>query len=389
MLPRRLTLPARQSCLLLGPRQAGKSTLVRSVLSPDAWVVDLLHHDTFLRYAKDPSLFRLEAEEKMRGGTRTVFVDEVQKVPELLDEIHGLIERARLRFILTGSSARKLKRRGTNLLAGRAVVRRLHPLTLAEQGSLFALSRTLRLGSLPAVVTSTESEAIDLLRSYAETYLREEVQAEALVRNLGGFARFLEIAAAQSGDILNFSAVGRDAALATRTVQEYYQILEDTLIGYRLEPWRKSPRARLVGHPRFYLFDTGVTNALNRRLTARPDPVLAGRLFEQWLVLEVVRTLDYLGSEARVYYWRTHVGAEVDLVVEKHGRLVLAAEIKSKTRVSGADLSGLRSFGEAHPGVPRMVVAPVPEMHRMGDVAIVPYREFLGRLEALIERPGI
>ncbi len=385
MLMRTLELPGRQSCLLLGPRQTGKSTLVRSLLPPNSWEIDLLHHDSFLRYAKEPSLFRLEVEAKLREGIHTVFVDEIQKVPELLDEIHGLIERHKVRFVLTGSSARKLKRRGTNLLAGRAVVRRLHPLTMAEQGSLFDLQRTLRLGSLPAVVTSSESDAMELLRSYAQTYLREEVQAEALVRNLGGFARFLEIAASQSGDILNFSAVGRDAALATRTVQEYYQILEDTLVGYRLEPWRKSPRARLVGHPRFHLFDTGVTNALNRRLSARPDPVTAGRLFEQWLVLEVVRALDYLGSEARPFYWRTHVGAEVDLVIEKHGRLVLAVEIKAGKRVTGADLSGLRSFGGAHPEVPRMVVAQVPEPYRLGDISVVPYQEFLGRFEALVE----
>jgi predicted AAA+ superfamily ATPase len=342
--------------------------------------VDLLHHDEFLRYSKEPAQFRLEAEAKIRGGAQTVFVDEVQRVPELLDEVHGLIERHRTRFLLTGSSARKLKRRGTNLLAGRAVTRRLHPLTLHEQGERFDLQRTLRLGSLPAVVTSPEQEAVDLLRTYAETYLREEVQAESLVRNLGGFARFLDVAAGQSGEILNYSAVGRDASLATRTVQEYYQILEDTLIGFRLDPWRKSPRARLVGHPRFYLFDTGVTNALNRRLTARPDRQLEGRLFEQWIVLEVAREVDYAGSEAQLFYWRTHVGAEVDLLIEKHGRLVLAVEIKSARRISGADLSGLRSFGEAHPGTPRLVVAQVAEEYRLGEVSIVPYRAFLGRL---------
>ncbi len=381
MLKRSLKLPERRSCLLFGPRMTGKSTLVRSVLSPGSWQVDLLHHDTFLRYSKDPSLFRLEAEARIRRGARTVFVDEVQKVPDLLDEVHGLIERHRVRFILTGSSARKLKRRGTNLLAGRAAMLRLHPLTVQEQGDLFDLHRTLRLGSLPAVVTNDETEGVELLRSYSETYLREEIQAEALVRNLGGFARFLEIAAAQSGGILNYSAVGRDASLATRTVQEYYQILEDTLIGYRLDPWRKSPRARLVGHPRFYLFDTGVTNGLNRRLTARPDPVLEGRLFEQWIVLEVGRAIDYARSEARLFYWRTHMGAEVDLLVEKHGQLLVAIEIKAAKRVSGADLSGLRSFGEAHPRVPRVVVTQAPEEYRLGDVTIMPYKKFFDRIE--------
>jgi predicted AAA+ superfamily ATPase len=380
MLTRQLEIPERRSCLLLGPRQTGKSTLVRSILPAGSWEVDLLHHDTFLRYSKEPSLFRLEAEARIRRGVRTIFVDEVQKVPELLDEIHGLIEAHRVRCILTGSSARKLRRRGTNLLAGRAITRRLHPLTLQEQGDLFDLRRTLRLGSLPPIVTSPEAEAVDLLRSYAETYLREEVQAEALVRNLGGFARFLEVAAAQSGEILNYSAVGRDAALATRTVQEYYQILEDTLIGFRLDPWRRSPRARLVGHPRFYLFDTGVTNALTRRLSAEADPALEGRLFEHWLVLEAARAIDYAGSEARLFYWRTHVGAEVDLLVEKHGRMLLAAEIKSGRRVGGSDLSGLRSFGEVHPKVPRIVVARAPEEYKIGDITVVPYREFLGRL---------
>lgn len=381
MLQRLLRLPERRSCLLLGPRQTGKSTLVRSVLPAGSWEVDLLHHDTFLRFSKDPSQFRREAEARIARGARTVFVDEVQKIPALLDEIHGLIERHRTRFLLTGSSARKLRRGGTNLLAGRAVTRRLHPLTLGEQGDLFDLRRTLRLGSLPAVVTSPDDDAVDLLRSYAETYLKEEVQAEALVRNLGGFARFLEIAAAQSGEILNYSAVGRDASLATRTVQEYYRILEDTLIGFRLEPWRRSPRARLVGHPRFYLFDPGVTNALNRRLTAAPDPMLEGRLFEQWIVLEVARAIDYAGSEARLFYWRTHVGAEVDLLLEKHGRLILAVEIKAGSRVGGSDLSGLRSFGEAHPKVPRAVVCRAAEEHEVGGISVVPYRRFLERLD--------
>jgi predicted AAA+ superfamily ATPase len=383
MLKRLCSLPRDRSCLLLGPRQTGKSTLVRSLLPTRSWEVDLLRHDVFLRYTREPSLFRREVEAKAVSGTRTIFVDEIQKVPELLDEVHGLVESRRLRFILTGSSARKLRRRGTNLLAGRLASRRLHPLTVAEQGPLFDLERTLRLGSLPAVVTRDEDRARDLLQSYAETYLREEIQAEALVRNLGGFARFLDVVASQCGDIVNFSAIGRDASLSTRTVQEYFQILEDTLLGFRLEPWRKSPRARLVTHPRFYLFDTGVTNALNRRLTAEPDPGARGRLFEQWIVLECVRRLDYRRSEARAYYWRTHTGAGVDLVLEKHGRLRLAVEIKARKRVSGADLSGLRSFSDAHPDVPLLVASEVAEEHRLGSVRVLPYRRFLDELEGL------
>jgi uncharacterized protein len=381
MIPRLCTLPARRSCFLLGPRQTGKSTLAKAILPPGAWTVDLLQHDTFLRYSKDPSLFRREAQERIRSGVRTVLVDEVQKLPELLDEVHALIERTGVRFILTGSSARKLRRGGFNLLAGRAVARRLHPLTLSEQGDRFDLERTLRLGSLPFAVTSSDEDARDFLASYAQTYLREEVQAEALVRNLGGFARFLDVAASQSGEMLNHSAVGRDAALATRTVREYFQILEDTLLGVRLEPWRRGVRARLVGHPRFYLFDTGVTNALNHRLTAPPDPVARGRLFEQWVVLECARILDYSGSEARLFFWRTNHGAEVDLLVEKHGKLRLAGEVKAKKTVAGADLTGLRAFAAENPGVPRALVSLVPEEHRLDGVRIMPYRKFLEGFE--------
>ncbi len=381
MIERRCRLPARQSCLLLGPRQTGKTTLVRAALPSGAFSVDLLRHDVFLRYSKDPSLVRSEVEARLRAGARTIFVDEIQRIPALLDEIHGLIEATGARFLLTGSSARKLRRAPTNLFAGRAATRRLHPLTEVEIGSDFDLGRALRFGTLPPVVTSDDELARDVLESYAETYLREEIQAEAWVRNLGGFGRFLDVAAAQSGELLNFTAVGREASLATRTVQEYFQILEDTLLGFRREAWSRSPRARMVAHPRFFLFDTGVTNALCRRLTSLVDPLLRGRLFEQWLILECRRRIDYARSEARIFFWRTHHGAEIDLLIEKHGRLRLAAEMKAQRRVSSADLSGLRSFADAHPKVPRLVVAEVPAAHRLGEIDVLPWKMFLDRLE--------
>jgi len=379
MFRRVLHLPPRRSALILGPRQTGKSTFVAQILPEGAWTVDLLRHDQFLRYSKDPALFRREVEERARRGVRVVFVDEVQKVPALLDEIHGLIEKQKLRFILTGSSARKLRRGGANLLAGRAATLRMHPLVVEEHGEAFDLERALRLGALPPVIAAPDDDARTLLRDYAETYLREEVQAESLVRNLGGFARFLDIAAAQSGELLNTAAVGRDAALAARTVSEYFQILEDTLLAFKLEAWRKGARARLVAHPRVFLFDTGVTNALNRRLTGALDPSMRGRLFEQWLFLECRRMLDYAQSEARLFFWRTNHGAEVDLLVEKHGKLRAAVEIKSTRRVAGADLVGLRSFAEDNPGVPRFVVTPAAEPHRLEDVLVTGWRDFLGQ----------
>jgi len=383
MFNRLCTLPERLSCLLLGPRQTGKSTLVCALLPRDAWTVDLLEHETFLRYARDPGAFRREAEVKIAAGCGTLFVDEVQKIPALLDEVHGLVGRHRIRCLLTGSSARKLRRGGANLLAGRAVTRRLHPLVASEMKDRFDLDRVLRLGSLPPVVNAGDSEARDLLRSYAETYLREEIQAEALVRNLGGFARFLDVAAAQSGDLLNYSAVGRDAGLATRTVQEYVQILEDTLLGLRLAPWARSPRARLVAHPRFYFFDTGVLNALCRRLGAEIDPAMRGRLFEHFVVLECARLLDYGDGETRLWFWRTNHGAEVDLLVERHGRLRLAVEIKAKRTIAGADTTGLRSFAEQHPRVPLAVACLAPEPQRLGEVRVLPYRQLLAEVAEL------
>ena len=380
MYTRTLRLHPRRSCLLLGPRQVGKSTLVRASLPAKSWTVDLLEHDTFLRFAMEPGQFRREVEAKAAAGARTIFVDEIQRVPALLDEIHSLIEARGIRFLLTGSSARKLRRAGTNLLAGRAAIRRLHPLTMAELGDGFSLERVLRFGSLPAAASASASAARDLLRAYGQTYLREEIQAEALVRNIGAFGRFLDVVAGTCGDLVNFSAVGRDAAVATRTVQEYYSILEDTLVGFRLEAYRKSARARLVAHPKFYLFDTGVTNALAHRLDAPLDSERRGRLFEQWVVLECLRLLDYLDVEGRLFHWRTHAGAEVDLVVELHGELVLAVEIKSTRTVAGAQLTGMRSFQDAHPGVPCVVAAVVPEAHRIGEIEVLPYPQVFRRL---------
>lgn len=384
MLPRFLKLHPRRSVLLLGPRQAGKSTLVRQGLPARSWIVDLLSHEDRLAYSKDPGRFRREAEAFRARGGRTIFVDEVQKVPELLDEVQALIDRGGLRFILTGSSARKLRRGAANLLAGRVALRRLHPLTWREQAGYFDLERTLKYGSLPAVVTGSVPAAKDLLRAYGEVYLREEVQAEALVRNLGGFGRFLDVVAASSGDIVNFSAIGRDAGIATRTVREYYQILEDTLLGFRLEAWRKSPRARMVAHPRFHLFDTGVTNALARRLGSHVDHVLRGRLFEQFFVLECVRLADLLDPDVRLHYWRTHLGAEVDLLVERHDRILAAIELKSGQVIDGADLSGLRSFGEAHPDVPRYLACSVKRESQLHGVRIAPWQEVLDVLERLL-----
>jgi uncharacterized protein len=381
MLKRIVQLPSKQSFFLFGPRLTGKSTLVDSRFRKAVWKIDLLQTDQFLKYSKYPDLFRKEALEKIQQEkTKWIFVDEIQRIPQLLNEVHFLIEHTDLQFLLTGSSARKLRRGGVNLLAGRAVQRRLYPFVYPEIEKDFSLSEVLRFGTLPAVYGRPRDEKMDILRAYTETYLKEEIQVESLVRNLGGFSRFLDLASSQFGELVSFSAISRECRVPIRTVQSYYEILEDTLIGLRLEPWKKSLRKRMVSHPKFYLFDLGVTNSLTRQLTASFDPIRTGRLFEQFIILETYRMLNYLQSEAALYFWRTNHGAEVDLIIEKHGKLIGAFEIKSLTRISGAHFSGLRAFREEYPDIPLHVISMVEHPYRQEEILILPWQHYLKNL---------
>lgn len=383
MLNRFLKLPKKSSFFLLGPRQTGKTTLINSQLDPRDFSYNLMHHDTYLTYKKEPSLFRLQIEKAMKSKQRPkrIFLDEIQKVPELLDEIQSLMDRFPCQFIMTGSSARKLRRASANLLGGRARVKHLHPLIFEELQQDFDLELVLQLGSLPATYNQKIKEQQAILKAYTQVYLQEEIQAEALTRNIGGFSRFLEIAANQSGEMVNYSAVGRDCGLATRTVQSYYEILEDTLIAFRLDPYRKSPRKRLMGHPKFYFFDTGVTNALNYRLQARLNPSIRGHLFEQWIILETYRYLDYLDSEIRLYYWRTNHGAEVDLILEKHGKVLAGIEIKSNRQIASSHLSGLRSFRDDHPKAQYLLVTPKGKPFNLNFAEVLPFEHYLSWLK--------
>ena len=383
MINRIIELPSKSSFFLFGPRQTGKSTLIKSIFTKNAWVVDLLDNDLFLQYSKYPSQFHEEAAKKIEQGVTTIFIDEIQRVPVLLNEVQILMGKSKCQFILTGSSARKLKRGGVNLLGGRALLCHLFPFAFKEIKSSFSLEKALLYGTLPALHGLTDEEKAGILKSYVTVYLTQEIQAESIVRNLAGFSKFLDMAAAQFGELVNFSSVGRDCYLPVKTVQSYYEILEDTLIGFRLEPWRKSMRRRLSGHPKFYLFDNGVTNAINRRLTGGTDPVYMGRLFEQWIVLETYRAMHYSQSEARIYYWRTNHGAEVDLVIEKHGKVTHAFEIKSSSNISGAHLSGLRSFREEYPDAMHGLVCMARNEFDLDGVHILPWREYLELLEKI------
>ncbi len=378
MVERVISLPKRESFFLFGPRQTGKSTLIESRYTKALWRIDLLLTDLYLTYSKDPALFRRQALEKIRSeGIRTIFIDEIQRVPLLLNEVQALMKESTCQFILTGSSARRLKRGGANLLAGRAVERHLFSLLVEELKGQFQLEEVLRFGSLPALLGKDRNQKIDFLTTYVHTYLKEEVQAEGIVRNLGGFSRFLDMAAFQCGELLSFSSIAREVELPIRTVQSYYDILEDTLVGFRFFPWRRSVRKRLAAHPKFFFFDLGVTNAMNRRLTGPLDPLTRGKLFEQFVILETSRLLQYRRSEASLYFWRTNHGAEVDLLIERHGKLVAAFEIKSTPRVAGAHLTGIRAFQEEHPKVPCAVISTASHAYSLGDVKVLPWQSYL------------
>lgn len=380
MVNRTLKLPANKSFFLFGPRQTGKTTLINRDFKSKVYRINLLLSDQFFKYSKDPSLLRKEVLEKKKT-IKHVFIDEIQRVPELLNEVQHLIDSTSLHFIMSGSSARKLKRGYANLLGGRAVQRFLFPFMWQEVSERATLMHFLRFGSLPPVLlANSEADKIDLLNAYVDIYLREEIQAEGIVRHIGAFSRFLDMAASQFGEIVNYSTVARECQQAVMTVKTYYEILVDTLIGFRLEPWRKSLRKRLSGHPKFYLFDNGVTNIINRYDHAISDPYLLGRLFEQFIIIETIKWIRTSQKMINLYYWRTNTGAEVDLLMERSGKLSGAYEIKWSKTVTTAQITGLKSFQKDHPEVPCYVVCNTDEPYRLGKVLVMNWEQFLKEL---------
>ncbi|MBI4366951.1 MAG: ATP-binding protein [Deltaproteobacteria bacterium] len=360
------------SFFLFGPRQVGKTTLLRDIRPSLA--VDLLQPEIQLQYSKDPSLLARQVQALPQDPEKQIIlIDEVQKVPRLLDVVHSLMEsNPTLQFILCGSSARKLRHGAANLLGGRAVYRSLFPLTITELGGDFRLETAVQYGTLPKIahlLAHRELEAAkDLLHAYVITYLQEEIKAEALVRSLHGFQNFLDIAASQFSQPVNYSDIGRDCDVAYTTVRDYYSILEDTLIGFFLRPYLKSERKRMSHSPKFYFFDNGVTRAMLGSLNEKPSRFEGGFLFEQWFIQEVFRMNAYLQKGWRLSFWKTSHGAEVDLIIENRSRIVFAIECKYKSRLSTPDLSGLHAFQATHPNVPCYVVAPIDHPLRFGTI---------------------
>ncbi len=325
MFTRLLSIP-RQSVFLFGPRGTGKSTWIRKQFKPAAFY-DLLDTSEALRLNRDPSTLYREIHTLPPGSW--VVIDEVQKVPELLNEVHRLIETKRLRFVLSGSSARKLRRGGTNLLAGRALVEQMFPIVSAEAEFKMNVADAMAYGTLPMALTGPDPRSY--LSSYAQTYLLEEIKAEALTRNIGHFSRFLEVAARQNAQVTNVSDISRDASVSRQTVQNYFEVLVDTLLGQWLRPWKLKRSTKQIAHPKFYLFDSGVARALSGRLPYPPSLEEQGPLMETLLHNEIRAYLSYTGRHYPLYFWRSYDNVEVDFFCETAAGFT-AIEVKAAKR---------------------------------------------------------
>lgn len=372
-----LGLSSKETCFLWGPRQTGKSTLLKH-LYPEAIRYDLLLADEYQRLLRQPHLIREQCTAYYHDGVTQkypIIIDEIQKLPFLIDEVHWMIENKGLRFILCGSSARKLKRSHANLLGGRAVRYDLHPLVFPEVPD-FNLIKALNSGLIPRHYDSPNPGR--LIQSYIGDYLKEEIVAEALTRNIPAFSRFLEVAALSNGEILNYSNIARECGIASPTVVEYFQILEDTLIGRRLPAFQKRKKRRLIRGPKFYFFDLAPVIYLTRRGKIQQGSELFGRAFEHFIWMEITAHSDYSESYYPIAYWRTSSGFEVDFILGDHE---IAIEVKSTESANSNNLKGLRRFKEEYSTQRAMLVSLDPMPRKTEDqIEILPWKIFLEQL---------
>jgi predicted AAA+ superfamily ATPase len=365
-----IELPPGKSAFLWGPRQVGKSHWIRQHL-PSAILIDFLKTDVFADYISHPALLR----ERYQDTDKLIVIDEVQMVPSILNEVHWLIENKSLSFLLTGSSPRKLRRGHANLLGGRAWRYTMTPLCSAEIQDL-ELDHVLISGLLPAHMQSPEPK--QELRSYIADYLKEEIAAEAVVQNIPAFANFLHVAAVTSGELLNYTNVARETGVSAKVVREYFQILEDTLLGFRLQPWRKAINRRLFETEKFYLFDVGVSNYLANR-TPGYGTSEYGKSFEHFILMELRAYQAYRNPELALSFWRTHSGLEVDFIL---GDMEVAIEIKTAKRIYTSDLKGLNALREEHTVKKCILISFESEPKILDGVACWPWQLFLKQLWA-------
>jgi predicted AAA+ superfamily ATPase len=377
----KMTLPQQQSAFLWGARQVGKSSLLKK-LFPNSLSFDLLEADLYFRLLKEPSQLR---EILLAEGIKKnlpIIIDEVQKIPALLDEVHGLIENHGFQFVLCGSSARKLKREHANLLGGRAWRYVLHPLTFKEITD-FDLLKGLNRGMLPAHYQSQNYRKA--LNAYVQDYLREEIRAEGLARNLRAFAKFLDAAAFSNGELVNYKNLGSDCGVDAKTVKEYFQILEDTYLGYMIQPLvRKKGRKSINTIPKFYYFDTGVANFLSKTTIEELKGPQAGHSFEHFIMNELVAYRAYSEKEYAINYWRTAQGQEVGAILADNHAYI---EVKITDNVKTSDLRGLEALLDEEVPKKSLVVccekrARLLTTNRGHKILVMPWAKFLGDLWA-------
>ncbi len=377
-----LKMPAKQTIFLWGARQTGKSYYLRKYFK-DSIYYDLLSTHEVIRLTKAPYLLREELmADQVRAQAYPVIIDEIQKIPELLNEVHWLIENRGIQFILCGSSARKLKTQSTNLLGGRAWIYPFYPLVCNEIPD-FSLLKALQHGLIPRHYDADPAFIKDYLQSYVDLYLTDEIRNEGLVRNLTGFARFLDVAGLCNGDMINATNIARDCGIDRSTVQSYYQILIDTLLGYYIYPFsKKKKRDLILSTPKFYLFDVGVANYLAQQFVNELKGSFAGKSFEHFILMELMAYIGLKRKKIDISYWRTKTGLEVDFVI---GDAAVAIEVKISHQVHKEDLKGLVAFCEEHP-LTKAIVVSQDEKPRLLEIkpnlkiSILPWKIFLNQL---------
>ncbi|NLX46432.1 MAG: ATP-binding protein [Treponema sp.] len=366
-----------QSFFLFGPRGTGKTTWLKMVF-PDAIFIDLLQSDICTSLTASPGKLEHFIPERHNGR---VVIDEVQRIPSLLNEVHRLIEEKGISFVLTGSSARALRKKGVNLLAGRALTYRFHPLTVQELGSDFSLETSLQYGHLPFVYQA--GNRADYLASYIQTYLREEVLQEGLARSMGAFTRFLETASFSQAGLVNASEIGRETGVDRKTVDNYFQITEDLLIGKRLPPFTKRSKRRLVAGDKFFFFDCGIYRSLRPVGPLDIPEEVSGAALETLVFQELCALNDYHGLGLTLYYWRTSSGAEVDFVLYGQNAFI-AIEVKRTRHLKASQLSGLKLFKKDYPQARCFLVCGVSQKEFYEGIEVWPVSDFLRNLHSLL-----
>lgn len=366
------------SLFIFGPRGTGKTSWIRHCL-PDELYFDLLDAEIYSDFMASPSRLGQRVPEAYQGW---VIIDEIQKVPALLNEVHRLIEHRKLRFILTGSSARSLRRAGVNLLAGRALIYNMHPLTSLELGGDFELQQALRYGLLPAVIGHSEPQRY--LSSYVASYLREEVLQEGLVRNIALFTKFLETASFSQGEVLNYSEIAREVASNRHTVANFFEILEDLLIAHRLPVFTKRAKRKMTVQPKFYYFDVGVYRSIRPMGPLDSVDEIEGPALETLFLQQLKALNDYYELGYKIYFWRTQSQVEVDFIVYGNKGL-FAFEIKRKSSIGKKDLSGLRLFAKDYPMAKLFLLYGGERSYHDGGIDVLPFQEALTGLLKLLE----